>query len=224
MYRLLPILAAVPLLLTFGVAEGTWTERWHQSHAAEDAAALLAGVPATVGEWHSQDEELDPRQAVKAELSGSLLRQYTNRSNGAAIMVMLVCGRPGPVALHTPDICFVGSGQEMIETQKAQTIPDDRPAQFFVAKFRRGDETVAEYFRVAWGWSANGDWSAPASPRLAFARVPALYKLYVVRPMVRADEPLADDPTSKFLRLFLPQLRQHLFPGATGNDTSQPKP
>ncbi len=211
MRNLLPSLVAAALLLSFGVAEGVWTERWHHSGASEDAANRLAGVPTTVGEWESQDEQLDPRQLVKAELNGSLLRHYTNRSNGATLTVLLVCGRPGPVSVHTPDICFVGSGQVLVENPKAQALTEDRPAQFMVGKFRRGEETVAEYFRVFWGWTANGDWSAPASPRFAFAQAPALYKLYVIRPMIRSDEMLADDPAQGFIRIFLPQLREHLF-------------
>jgi hypothetical protein len=224
MYRLLPILAAGGLLLAYGAAEGTWTERWHHSHATEDAAARLATVPPTIGDWQSRDEELDPRQAVKAELSGSLLRHYINRTNGARLTVVLVCGRPGPISLHTPDVCFVGSGQVLVESPKAQPMPDDHPAQFFVGRFRSGEETAVEYSRAFWGWSANGDWSAPASPRFVFARAPALYKLYVIRPMVRADELLADDPAQEFMRRFLPQLREHLFGNATEKAPTHPKP
>src|SRR4051812_35665079 len=113
MTRCLPAIAAALLLLGFGVAEGKWTNRWHQSHAAEDAGRRLAEIPLTLGEWQGTSGELDPRQAVKAELSGSILRQYTHKSNGTTLTVLLVCGRPGPVSVHTPDVCFAGSGFTM---------------------------------------------------------------------------------------------------------------
>src|SRR4051812_4852958 len=113
MTRCLPAIAAACLLVGFGVAEGFWTDRWHQSHAAYDAGRQLAGLPLAVGDWEGAGGELDPRQVVKAELTGSILRQYANKSNGTTVTVLLVCGRPGPVSVHTPDVCFVGSGFTM---------------------------------------------------------------------------------------------------------------
>src|SRR5436190_11210209 len=109
MARSWPILLPLSLLMAFGIAEGIWTERWHQSHAAEEAGARLSSIPPAVGDWESREEQLDPRQVVKAELTGSLVRHYTNRSTGVTVTVMLVCGRPGPISVHTPDVCFVDS-------------------------------------------------------------------------------------------------------------------
>jgi hypothetical protein len=224
MLRLMPILVAFPMLLAFGAMEGAWTERWQHSHLTDDAAGRLAQVPLSVGEWQSQTQELDQRASVKAELSGSQLRHYTHRTSGALLTVLFVCGRPGPISVHTPDVCFVGSGYALADTPSAHAIPEMHPAQFVVGKFRKGDDAISEYFRAFWGWSADGDWSAPPSPRLAFARVPVLYKLYVIRSLVRADEPLANDPAQDFLRLFLPQFREYVFSNSTGKDISRSKP
>lgn len=220
MIRLFPILVAFPLVIGFGIAEGMWSDRWGNRELAQAAADRLAALPANVGDWESQSEELDPRQAVKAELNGSLLRHYSHKQTGALLTVMLVCGRPGPVSVHTPDVCFVGSGYTMTETPMPHSVAEARPAQFLVSKFRRGDEVISSYYRVFWGWTADGNWSAPNSPRLAFARDPALYKLYIVRPMSRADERLSDDPALEFLRLLLPQIRDVVFAG--GADVKRP--
>lgn len=211
MKQILPTLIAALILMTFGLAEGIWTNRWTRSFAIDEAAARFATVPANVGEWESRSEEMDPRQVVKAELSGWMIRHYKHRTKGTTLTVVLVCGRAGPISLHTPDVCFVGSGYTLLSPPTPHTLAFDRPAIFNVARFRVGVDGLADYRRTYWGWSADGDWSAPTSPRIAFARAPALYKLYVVRPMNRGDEPLTEDPAQEFLRLFLEQLREYLF-------------
>jgi hypothetical protein len=220
MTRYLLPLSAVALVVGFGLFEGTWTERWHHSNATSVASDRLSTIPLVINDWHGQEGKLDERQMVKAELTGALMREYVRKSDGVNVMVLLVCGRPGPVSLHTPDVCFQGSGHALIESPAPQAVREDRPARFNVARFRKGDETVAEYLRAFWGWSADGEWSAPAAPRLTFARAPALYKLYVIRQLARPDEPFADDPSHDFLRAFLPEARKHLFPAAGGSNRS----
>lgn len=216
MTRFLLPASAVVMVLAFGVAEGIWSERWQHSNATVEASQRLLNVPLVVGDWHGAEGKLDERQMVKAELTGALMREYVRKADGANVTVLLVCGRPGPVSLHTPDVCFQGAGHALIESPTPQVIREERPARLNVARFRKGDDTVAEYLRVFWGWSADGEWSAPSTPRLTFARAPALYKLYVIRALARPDETFADDPALDFLRTFLPEVRKHLFPAPVG--------
>src|SRR5437764_15264638 len=110
MLKLLPILSAIPLLLAFGAVEGVWSERWHKSGALEQAAARLDQLPLNVGDWQGRDQELDARVQTLAELSGYRSRQYVHRTTGATLSVLLVCGRPGPVAVHSPEVCYAGAG------------------------------------------------------------------------------------------------------------------
>ena len=53
--------------------------------------------------------------------------------------------------------------------------------------------------------------SASDNPRWEYARHRFLYKLYVVRPLAKADESAADDPTPEFMRVFLPEVQKCLF-------------
>lgn len=233
MLRTLPALAAVPLVLAFGVAEGLWTDRWHQAPDVALAAGRLAAVPLTVGEWQGEDQVMDARVRAKAEIAGYLLRQYVHRPTGATVSVLLVCGRPGPVSVHTPDVCYGGGGYGQIGSPARHTVDPPPPvgqrgtldvargtrgpvgpASFWVGTFAKGAGVIPDRLRVLWAWTETGDWTAPDAPRLAFARAPVLYKLYVVRPLVRLDEPVAADPGEEFLRLFLPHVHQALFPGA----------
>src|SRR5829696_5002011 len=103
MLRFLPAVVALSLVAAYGVFEGLWTERWGPSANAGVVVERLAAVPLTVGEWEAQELTLSPREVEKAEISGYLSRQYVHRPTGNTLTVLLVCGRPGPVSLHTPD-------------------------------------------------------------------------------------------------------------------------
>jgi hypothetical protein len=73
------------------------------------------------------------------------------------------------------------------------------------------DGTPAVHLRLFWSWSGDGSWQAPDYPHRTFARYPFLYKLYVIRPLIKPDEPLAGDPCQEFLGLLLPELKKSLF-------------
>jgi hypothetical protein len=218
MARTLFLLATVPLLVAFGVAEGLWTNRWQMSKEAELAAARLKHIPKTVGPWKAREEELDAEQIEKAELSGYLMRTYVNADTGVSLSVLLLCGRPGPISVHTPDVCYKGAGYELDSPQKRWpvNVGADKPANFWVGNFRNTEAAVHDNLRIFWAWNATDSWTASDDPRWEFASQGFLYKLYVVRPVIDLSEPVDRDPTFQFLKIFVPQLREHLFPAKEG--------
>ncbi len=199
------------LIVAFGVGEGVWTNRWSLMDGPEQASAKLVAVPQIVGDWEGKDQELDPRQIARAEISGYLMRQYTHRATGATMQVLLVCGRPGPTSLHTPDICYAGAGYAQAGALVPQVVEGaGSPAGFWTGRFDKPGPQP-ESLRIYWAWNATGAWSASDNPRWEYAHHRFLYKLYVVRPLTKADEPLADDPTPEFMRVFLPEVQKCLF-------------
>src|SRR4051794_15054151 len=122
MMRLLPVLTAMLLVAAYGIAEGVWTNRWSSADATERAAARLADVPRTVGAWEGTDAPLDPRQVVQAELVGYTMRRYVHRETGASVSVLLVCGRPGPISAHTPEMCYPGAGFAAVAPPERQDV------------------------------------------------------------------------------------------------------
>jgi hypothetical protein len=203
---------ALLLLVSYGIAEGLWTDRWHFSDTLERATARLSQVPRTFGAWQGQDEEeLDPRQVAQAEMSGYVRRRYVNRQNGAEVSVLLVCGRPGPTAVHSPEVCYAGSGFTATQAPTIYEVTASGSASctLWVGQFLRNGPTP-EPLRIYWAWSANGAWQAADNPRVQLAHLPALYKLYVVRLLPRLDEPIAEDPCGEFLREFLPEIQTAL--------------
>jgi hypothetical protein len=215
MTRTAPVLAATALLILSGVGHGLWTGRWTDSVALKHAVDRLDRVPVTLGDWQGQESvPLDPKVMVLAGFSGCLSRHYVNRRDGSEVSVMLVCGPPGPVATHPPEICMTGAGYEATSaTGKvvARYGASAQAAEFKAVAFLKQGPTRSPPLDVFWSWSATGTWTAPDYPRLAFARHPVLYKLYVSHQRTRDDEPLEGDPSLGFLRELLPALETSLF-------------
>jgi hypothetical protein len=212
--RGLPIVAVFGVALVSGIVPGIWSDRWANADALTTAAAKLENVPLTLGDWDGQDLELNPRVLTITQASGILSRRYVHRQNGSVVSLVLVAGRPGPVAVHTPDVCYRGSGFAEIGTASKLTASADPAQQFWIRRFNKEDAAVPLHVRVFYAWSAGGPWEAADNPRVKFARSGLLYKLYVIREMQKDDEPVSEDPSWEFLKQLLPELRRSLFPAA----------
>jgi hypothetical protein len=212
MARILPTLAALPLVIAFGVADGLWSDRWGPSPDLDQAVHRLEAVPLDVGNWQGQAKTVPARQLAAAGIKGYLYRVYQNRRTGAVLEVFLVCGKHGPIAVHTPDVCYEGAGYNRDSDITHRAVAGPVPAEFWSARFRPTEGALTAPKRISWAWTATGEWQAPQSPRVAFARSAALYKLYVIYNLPRLEEPAGQDPTADFLAQFLPVVNQCLFP------------
>jgi hypothetical protein len=221
MSRYLPIIGAAVLLLAYGLAEGYWTNRWSLPPQLAEAPERLAAIPRQVGEWQGEDAELDPRQIKQGNIHAALLRRYTSRVTGETLSVLIVCGRPGPITVHSPEVCLGGAGFELEQPEKLKEITgpglsgDDT---FWAGRFHKPGAAVPEVMELHWSWNARGDWQAVEGARLYFARERALFKLYVTRALTRPDGPGAEkaeggderNPSREFLAAFLPEVRRAL--------------
>jgi hypothetical protein len=203
------------VLAASGVAHGLRTERWQKSNATSQAAQRLQQIPMTLGPWEATSSELAEDVLKKAEIVGYISRDYINRETGSVVSVLLVCGRPGPIAVHTPDICFRGHGYVFRSKEKQHEISvvdSATPARFWLATPDKESGGVLDYLRVLWSWTPNGTWTAPDNPRLTFASEQVLYKLYITQHLSSPQDPADDDDCTKFVRLLIPTLQRFLFP------------
>ena len=216
MATILPMLVAITILITSGIMYGRWTNRWAVSRDLDEAIARLDRVPRTVGEWQGSPEPVDPRALNGARLDGGALLRYRSMRTGTIIDLLVVCGRPGPVSVHTPDICYPGAGYEATQTQPESTTielgPATVPGAFFTADFEKPGSFPREALRIYWSWSTAGQWTIPANPRLAFAGRPFVYKLYLILPETRESAVPANGAIVRFCRTVLPELEKVLFP------------
>lgn len=213
MKRWLPLLVGMGLVLLGGIAHGVWSNRWGDSQAVDAAAARLTRVPHTVGDWEGTDLQTDPRALAIGEIVGCVNRRYENRLTGQAVTALLVCGKSGPIAVHTPDVCYGGAGYALTAPPVRQIIPatENAPsAAFWTAKVRKQNTQQTMTLRVCWTWNANGQWEAPDNPRLKFGHHPSLYKLYVVRELAPDEDESAPGPEAAFLQCLVSELQRSL--------------
>jgi hypothetical protein len=217
MMRWLLAIAASLVLVAAGIVHGYWTDRWVPNQATQDAAALLHNVPLYFGEWVGEEIDVKPGQAG-AGVAGCIQRRYTSKRLGATVVIALVNGRPGPVATHTPEVCYGASGYT-VNARKPVRLDTKGPlAQFWRADARRSNVTDETRIRLYWGWNGGEGWVASADARNQFPRFryPVLHKLYVLRDLTaQATAPGKEEPCETFLQGFLPELDRALFDAGT---------
>src|SRR5262249_21192590 len=154
-----------------GYLGGAWGGR--SQRELDQAAARVAEAPLAFGDWKGTPLDLDAKTVDMAGFSGHAVRRYENRRTGAVVHVLLACGRPGPLSVHTPEICFGGAGFAM-SGEPARFTPDDRPGapEFFKATFGKAKSAAPEKLRALWAWNKGGAWRVSDNPRWTFAGTP----------------------------------------------------
>jgi hypothetical protein len=188
-----------------GLLHGIGTERWRQSNDLAFALSRLDDLPEHVGEWRASPLEMDATILRQAGAEGWWLRRFTHTRSGAMVNILLLCGPTRHMAIHRPEDCYRGAGYEIAAPAVPVTISDGSDI-FWTARFRKSDSLGSAHLRICWSWFADGKWQAPESPRLAFAGIPVLYKLYAIREMSEPAESAEVDPAADLLRLLAPEL------------------
>jgi hypothetical protein len=215
MLRTALIVAAVAVLVTAGVLASIRTNRFGVREDLRAAGDKLKAVPKTVGPWvTTQELQLDPKVQERAEAVEYISRVYENRETKAQVSVLVLCGEPGPIGSHTPEICYGGSGYDTNVPKAVRSVPmpGGGSANYFAARFKK--PAAADPLQVCWAWGVDGDWYASDTARGEFALRSALYKIYVHRPVPAAasDSPQAADPVHEFMTVFLPEVKRTLAP------------
>lgn len=205
-------LAAIMTLLASGVLYHALAM---DSAQLDEAAARVALAPMAVGEWQGHAEATDAATFVQAGAKTYWARVYTHQRTKASVLVILMCGRSGKMAVHTPEICYGGAGFELQNAPRStdfKTERGDQTSQFWTAHFVK-KVGGPKHLRLYWSWNARGDWQAAAAPRWQFRGEPFLYKLYVSHDIAhRPGAAAQSDPAAEFVRSFLPALDGTLFP------------
>lgn len=198
------------ILCTTAGADAILNRGLSDPQAVAAAAKKLENLPTTIGDWTSASVAIDIREQRLAEIDGYVRRQYRHTETGRTVELTILCGASGPMSVHPPTACFEGVGYSLVAGPSVVGITDnsERTVSLNKATFRPRDTFTSEVVRVFWGWSVDGQWDAPANPRLAWRGNPVLYKIYTVD---RAWETADDFAQSEaFLQDALPVIRQAL--------------
>ena len=208
-----PLVVLDLLAAGFGLVYGLETDRWRPSRELEAAVARLAAVPAEVGDWKGTDVPYEAEDFARAGIQGAIFRRYQNARTGAAVTVLLVCGRGGPISVHTPDVCYAGAGYRAEGAQERKTLevgPNGQAAEFATLQFRKPDAVVPTKLEIYWAWSRGGPFESPAEARFRYGRAKALYKIYVVREFAPNSRTAKDNPCEDFISRALPEIQAAL--------------
>ncbi|AMV27727.1 hypothetical protein VT84_25220 [Gemmata sp. SH-PL17] len=209
-----PLLLCAVILGAAGAVHGIQTDRWGTSPHLERAIERLPQVPPNVGDWNGTDVPLEANDMARAGIRGWAFRVYKNSQTREEVSVLLVCGRGGPISVHTPDVCYAGAGYRQLADAATQEMKwdDGTTGTFRVARFGKPG-IVPSQLEIYWTWSRDGHtWQAPNNPRLSLARAPALYKMYVIRQFVAGSREENVSSCHKFLQRAIPDFNQALAP------------
>ncbi|MCS7046911.1 MAG: EpsI family protein [Gemmataceae bacterium] len=216
MSQRLAMALCVVLIAACGVVHGVRSDRWQRSEALEAALAKVDLVPLNVADWVGQIKDSDAASFEKAGAQAYWTRVYTNPRTQQSVLVILMCGRAGRMAVHTPEICYRGAGYDRFDIPTVVRLIDadgrDR-GELYTARFTKSSGTPSD-LRLYWGWNDGTGWQAPRSPRWSFRGRPFLYKLYVSEELGLGST-TAKDGAAELLRELTPIMAAVLQAGAS---------
>ena len=210
----LPLVACLTLILGMGVFHGRETDRWRTTSDLPDALARLSALPTVAGDWVGKDAEIDADQMAVGGIKGWSYRRFVNARTGSEVAVLIVCGKGGPISVHTPDICYAGAGYIQIGESRTVEVPFGTAdvASLWKGAFAKPGAVVPSRLEIWWCWTRDGKtWEAPPNERVAFGRSPSLYKMYVIHEAGGQDAASnRPDVCQEFLRVTLPEFQRAL--------------
>ncbi len=201
--RLFPLSIVIGLTLLSGVVHGYLDGRWSRPLNVTVRGERLAELPDQVGDWVLADStSLDPGAARILRCYGSQVREYRNQATNAVVNVALLFGPRGPIAVHTPEICYSSIGTQQVGDTRVQKLSTPSAAhELWSVQFAQNSQPDPS-LDVWYAWSDGGPWKASKYPRVWMTE--SLYKIQVAGP-VGSD---AYQPCREFLEAFLPSVER----------------
>jgi hypothetical protein len=109
-----------------GVVHGRLTNRWGAPADIKAAADVLAEPPQVCGEWKlARTEEIEDSTIRQLQCPGYLNAVYERERPGGSrdvVRVAVLVGPPGPIAVHTPEVCYSNADYEISNDRKPAII------------------------------------------------------------------------------------------------------
>jgi hypothetical protein len=213
--------------VTYAVGEvhGKITNRYGLRPDVELAGKRLEQMPTEFGDWKLERNDGLSKQTKRIlECTGSLSQVYHNTKTDDIVTVAVMLGPSGPIAVHTPEICYSSREFKITNERKKWQLPA-KASQGTVAAEATARPSTDEFWdlrlqsnkvngsalRVLYAWTNNQQWQAADMPRFSYAGSPYLYKIQLA-----GSPPLDEnqrDACAEFLTEFLPILRAHMLEG-----------
>ena len=201
-WRIGAVALATLIIVGTGLAYGHYSHRWGPPADMASAVSQVDRLPKQLGEWSAIEElTMGETELEMLECAGYCHRRYVQTGTGKTVTVAILLGPPGPIAVHTPEICFSSRAYDIQRRRELTSVAsDDSQSHTFWQVEFASRNALAESLQVMYAWSDGERWFASKSPRFEFAALPYLYKLQLSAPVSvgRRDEDIK--ATHDFLR------------------------
>ena len=218
-FPLIGFLVLILGTLGVGIVHGRLSNRWGlQANAELASQRLQPPLPETVGNWRMRHEDKLP-SAVTAILQcpAYVVRVYEHQQTGDVVNVAVLLGPPGPISVHTPEVCYSSREYTPDGERRKTTVKDENDREHTLWQLPLNSNNLnASSLRVFYGWSTGTTWEAVEYPRFCFGSLPHLYKLQVAVTDHPSSAAIEFDSGQDFLACFLPQLQSRLVEAVRG--------
>jgi hypothetical protein len=172
----------------------------------------LKNLPMTLGSWQvpgGREQILDSEIVQITRCVDYVKRRYVNDQTGVGVEALVLYG-PASIA-HRPEVCYPGAGYELVDKARVRklSVPGGQ-ATLLSLTFARGEPGAAERQQVFYSLRLGSRWTVDVDFK-RLERVPALYKIQVVRPVGPGERlDLGIDPCETFLEAMLPELERRI--------------
>jgi hypothetical protein len=203
------------LTILSGVLHGRISNRWGPSADVLAIGNKLQEIPQEFGDWRLQAAEyLGEPSLEELQPVGYFVRSYENQRTGDVVSLTVLLGRPGPISVHTPEVCFASQNYESRSERQKVTISGPAGADEFWALDYRVVNLRGDLLRMYYAWSTGDRWLALKDARFWSAGLPYLYKIQLSGRLPSGTTPQSDDPCRRFLQDFVPVAKKYLVPPA----------
>lgn len=200
--------------LAAGWLHGRLTNRWEVPVDSKLVAERLSvPLPVEAGNWKLLVEDKFSDEVVRVlQCPAHINRTYEHQQSGDVATVAVIVGPPGPISVHTPEICY--SSREYTQTGETHKVSIDGGKNakhtLWELPFKANKNLKRKELRVFYAWSTGTEWTAAEYPRFSYGGMPYLYKIQLsvtTNPLATNSE---FDPGQDFLQNFLPELQSRL--------------
>ena len=216
MKKLRPAFGSLILLivtLSAGWLHGSLSNRWGPRRDAKVAEDMLQRELAPeVGNWRMRQESpFEPEVLRILQCPAYISRVYEHQQTGDTVILMVIVGPPGPVSVHTPEVCYGSQDYTLDGERRLVPIKDTQGTNHaFWEIGLKSNNLEGKALRVIYGWSRGDGWEAAQRPRFGYGGLTHLYKLQLAVPVNQQPRGSDFDPSQDFLMNFLPQLKPFL--------------
>ncbi len=175
------LIAAVAFTIASGIIHGRMVQRWGPTHVMLGAAERIKSFPDQIGPWQLQSAKpLSDSALQMLQCTGYVNRVYRHEETGQLVSLVLMVGPAGPLAIHTPEVCYRSNNFSIFEPRRPVSLEtEDRGSHDFSVVTFQVNDASGSYLRVYYGWSQGESWVSPSQPRYDFAGSRMLYKVQV---------------------------------------------